>query len=86
MVSTVGSPFAQLEGGVILGMPQTTACVLARPLLARVAAVFPKVKLGVVDGETSQLVEGMLKGEIGVQVHVGPPMKVEYRNFRLKEL
>jgi len=28
----------------------------------------------------------MLKGEIGVQVHVGPPMKVEYRNFRLKEL
>jgi hypothetical protein len=28
----------------------------------------------------------MMKGEIGVQVHVGPPMKVEYRNFRLKEL
>jgi hypothetical protein len=27
-----------------------------------------------------------MKGEIGVQVHVGPPMKVEYRNFRLKEL
>ena len=24
-------------------------------------------------------------GLIGVQVHVGPPMKVEYRNFRLKE-
>ena len=28
----------------------------------------------------------MMKGEIGVQVHVGPPMKVEYRNFRLKEM
>ena len=28
----------------------------------------------------------MMKGEIGMQVHVGPPMKVEYRNFRLKEL
>jgi hypothetical protein len=26
----------------------------------------------------------MLEGRIGVQVHVGPPMKVEYRNFRLK--
>jgi hypothetical protein len=26
----------------------------------------------------------MLEGQIGVQVHVGPPMKVEYRNFRLK--
>lgn len=24
------------------------------------------------------------KGRIGVQVHVGPPMKVEYRNWRLK--
>lgn len=26
------------------------------------------------------------KGRIGVQVHVGPPMKVEYRNWRLKRL
>jgi hypothetical protein len=25
-------------------------------------------------------------GLLGVQVHVGPPMKVEYRNIRLKEL
>ncbi len=25
-------------------------------------------------------------GEIGMQVHVGPPMKVEYRNIRLKQL
>ena len=33
------------------------------------------------DGEFRQL-EGLL----GVQVHVGPPMKVEYRNFRLKKL
>jgi hypothetical protein len=24
-------------------------------------------------------------GSIGVQVHVGPPMKVEYRNIRIKE-
>jgi hypothetical protein len=27
-----------------------------------------------------------LEGLIGVQVHVGPPMKVEYRNIRLKRL
>jgi len=26
------------------------------------------------------------EGLIGVQVHVGPPMRVEYRNFRLKNL
>jgi hypothetical protein len=25
-------------------------------------------------------------GSVGVQVHVGPPMKVEYRNIRIKEL
>ncbi len=28
----------------------------------------------------------MMKGLIGVQVHVGGPMKIEYRNFRLKDL
>jgi hypothetical protein len=27
-----------------------------------------------------------LKGLLGMQVHVGPPMKVEFRNIRLKEL
>ena len=27
-----------------------------------------------------------LKGLIGVQVHVGGPMKIEYRNWRLKNL
>ena len=27
-----------------------------------------------------------LSGMIGVQVHVGPPMKIEYRNIRLKRL
>jgi hypothetical protein len=25
-------------------------------------------------------------GKLGMQVHVGPPMKVEYRNIRLKKL
>jgi hypothetical protein len=25
-------------------------------------------------------------GLLGVQVHVGSPMKIEYRNFRLKKL
>lgn len=28
----------------------------------------------------------MMSGLIGVQVHVGPPMKIEYRNFRIKTL
>lgn len=29
---------------------------------------------------------GQLRGMIGVQVHVGPPMRVEYRHIRLKRL
>jgi hypothetical protein len=31
-------------------------------------------------------INGQKAGYIGVQVHVGPPMKVEYRNIRLKKL
>jgi hypothetical protein len=31
-------------------------------------------------------INGKAKGLLGVQVHVGPPMKIEYRNFRLKQL
>ena len=34
------------------------------------------------DDESKRTMEGL----IGVQVHVGGPMKVQYRNFRLKEL
>ena len=30
-------------------------------------------------------VNGMKKGLLGVQVHVGPPMKVQYRNLMLKQ-
>lgn len=26
-----------------------------------------------------------MNGLLGLQVHVGPPMKIEYRNFRLKK-
>jgi len=37
----------------------------------------------VIDDDT---VNRKFSGLIGVQVHVGPPMKIEYRNFLLKEL
>jgi hypothetical protein len=37
----------------------------------------------VIDEDT---VNGASKGLLGVQVHVGPPMKVQYRNLMLKEL
>ncbi len=50
--------------------------VLTHILNGRVMAV-------VIDDEP---VGRKMEGLIGVQVHVGPPMKVEYQNFRLKEL
>lgn len=37
----------------------------------------------VTDNDT---VNGKSSGLLGVQVHVGPPMKVEYRNIKLKQL
>lgn len=43
---------------------------------------------GVLMSEVTDLdpVNGTRKGLLGVQVHVGPPMKVEYRNILLKQL
>lgn len=37
----------------------------------------------VIDEDT---VNGKASGLLGVQVHVGPPMKVQYRNLRIKQL
>ena len=37
----------------------------------------------VTDNDT---VNRKMSGMLGIQVHVGPPMKVEYRNIRLKQL
>ena len=38
------------------------------------------------DVTDSDLVNRKMEGLLGMQVHVGPPMKVEYRNIRLKSL
>jgi len=32
------------------------------------------------------VVNRRMKGVLGVQVHIGPPMKIEYRNILMKEL
>ena len=37
------------------------------------------------DVTDNDLINGKSKGFLGVQVHVGPPMKVQYRNLRLKQ-
>lgn len=37
------------------------------------------------DVTDNDVINGKAKGYLGMQVHVGPPMKVEYRNLRIKE-
>lgn len=38
------------------------------------------------DVTDNDLINRKLSGSLGVQVHVGPPMKIEYRNFRIKKI
>jgi hypothetical protein len=38
------------------------------------------------DVTDNDMINRKLSGSLGVQVHVGPPMKIEYRNFRIKKL
>jgi hypothetical protein len=38
------------------------------------------------DVTDTDIVNRKFSGSLGVQVHVGPPMKIEFRNFRIKEL
>ena len=38
------------------------------------------------DVTDNDIAKRKFSGSLGVQVHVGPPMKIEYRNFRIKKL
>ena len=38
------------------------------------------------DVTDEDIVNRKLSGFLGVQVHVGPPMKVEYKNINLKKI
>ena len=71
-LQNVGAPSAPIEGVVVLGMPSATACILAKPLLASVNLAFPKVKFRVVDGQSGQLIEGLLRGEVDLALVHGP--------------
>jgi LysR family nitrogen assimilation transcriptional regulator len=67
-MQNVASPLAQFGGGVVLGIPQTTAQVLAAPLLARLFRSFPKVKVATVVHDSRRLVDDMLRGDVDIAV------------------
>ncbi|OLT30809.1 LysR family transcriptional regulator [Actinomadura sp. CNU-125] len=59
-----GSPLARVERGLHLGLPPTTAGVLAAPLLTTLKRMFPKVSFHLTVAGTDTLVQEMLKGTI----------------------
>jgi DNA-binding transcriptional LysR family regulator len=68
----VSSPLAQIESGVVLGMPDTAACVAAVPLLRRLASAFPNVSFRLTVRDSVELVEDMLTGKVDLAVIHGP--------------
>ena len=73
-MQNIGSPWAQVGGGVVLGMPETTAWILGAPLLARLARKFPKVAVATVVSHTRDLIERMLAGEVDIAIVGGPTL------------
>jgi LysR family nitrogen assimilation transcriptional regulator len=68
----VGSRFAPISGGIVLGMPETTACVLAPSLLRALHTAFPLVNVAVVAHDSHRLVSEMLTGDVDIALIHGP--------------
>lgn len=86
-VQYVGSPLARLDRGMRLGLPETVVSVLAAPLIASLATVFPSVSFAVTVGSTDRLVEAMLKGSVDVaMINPVPDDRVFYRELVTEDL
>jgi LysR family nitrogen assimilation transcriptional regulator len=62
-----------VEGAVTLGVSPTLAPVLVPDCLARMGADFPGIRLKIVEGFTSALLDLLLTGRIDVAVLTNPP-------------
>jgi LysR family nitrogen assimilation transcriptional regulator len=71
-LQNVGSPLAHIERDVVFGMPETTANILAVPLIEQLSAAFPRVSLRVVLDDSNRLVDAMLKGTVDLALIHGP--------------
>ncbi len=79
LLASIGSP-AQTDSAQLPGWNAVHVIVRGNVLIHSLNGRLLSVVID--DDETHRLIDG----EIGVQVHVGPPMKVEFRNIRLKNL
>lgn len=76
VVSQTGTPSALVEGTT---GKWNTAYIIARGNML-MHHLNGRLMSAVIDEDARR----PRRGQIGVQVHVGPPMKVEYRNWRIK--
>jgi len=65
-------PAGKVEGGVSLGMPPSVRYVLAQPLMRRVCAAEPGIRVRIIEGQTDHLVEWLIAGQIDIALLYGP--------------
>ncbi|MGV0698882.1 LysR family transcriptional regulator [Mycolicibacter sinensis] len=86
-VQYAGSPLARLDRNVRIGLLETTADLLAAPLISTLSTVFPSATFSVSAGSTDQLVEAMLKGAVDVAlINPVPDERVFYRELLSEDL
>lgn len=61
-LQNVRSFSSPMEGDVVIGMPSGIGDALAAPLVTRVAADFPKIRMRMVEGATAALIDWLNRG------------------------
>ena len=86
-VQYAGSPLARIERGMRLGIVESSAMLLAAPLIASLTTVFPQVSFAVTAGSTDELVQAMLSGAVDVAlINPVPDDRVFYRDLVEEDL
>jgi LysR family nitrogen assimilation transcriptional regulator len=71
-VQNVKSSSTGLCGTIALGIPPTTTCMVAQPLLKRLTAAEPNLNVKILEGSAEHLTELLLKGELDMAFLFGP--------------
>jgi LysR family nitrogen assimilation transcriptional regulator len=71
-LQNIRSLSSSVVGNLVIGMPPTTALVLARPLIQRLAIEEPLIQLHIIEGSTRAITEWILSGEIDIALLYAP--------------
>lgn len=72
-VRDVRASGGQLAGSAVIGLPPTVGRVLTIPLVTRIKAQYPEIKLRIVEGFSGHLLEWLYSGRIDVGVLYAEP-------------